>query len=132
MAMLQPVTELNEEIRSKATLTILELEKYGELGDSTLIWNNLFFRHPDGTYYATFHDIAYDEGHPYWLRSNKGTMEVKLWWVEGEILATGNLDDEDSDLTGGEGWIDSGQRRWTLIGLQEVEMAEPAPPPPPV
>jgi hypothetical protein len=121
MAILQPLTELNEAIRAKATKTILELEKYGELGDSTLIWNNLFFRHPDGTYYATFHDIADDDGYPYWLRSNQGVMEIKLWWVDGEILATGASDEEEAKLGDGDRLIDSGNRSWRRTGPTMIE-----------
>lgn len=130
MATLQPVMELNEEIRRKATASILVLEEQGELGDSTLVWNNLFFRHPDGAYYATFHDIAYDNGYPDWLRSDRGVIEIKLWWVDGEILATPG-DVEEAEFIVLDSLTDSGNRRWMLTGPQTVEPASPPPPPAP-
>ena len=110
-----PVTELNEQVRQKATIAIRRLERLVEETQTVFVWNNLFFRDQDGCYYATFHD--YIDIQPDCFRT-PGHFRLSLYWIGNEI---GVASDIHQEVGYNIGLIDSAGRQWMFISEVVVE-----------
>ena len=108
MVSLRPVTNLDEQVRHKATLAIRRLERLLEEPQSIFVWNNVFFRDRHGCYYATLHD--YLDLQPDCFRT-PGSFRVSLYWIGERIGAQSDIHCEAGYTIG---IIDNEGRQWIV------------------